>query len=103
MSPFFLGGVAGIILAILNFYASAYATSKTLSTPGISSAALTILSFFVRLLLLGFIFYGLSSVKEIHFRTALISFITAFTVCLIWKASRVYREAKPLIKQQNEP
>ena len=102
MSPFFLGGVVGIILAILNFYASAYVSSKTISTLGISSVALTVLSFFARLLLLGVIFYGLSSVKEIHFRTALVSFIIAFTVCLIWKASRLYQKTRPMVTKQTE-
>jgi hypothetical protein len=102
MSPFLLGGVAGIILAVGNFYASAYASSKTISTLGVSSVALTVLSFFARLLLLALIFYGLSGVKEIHFKTALISFITAFTVCLVWKAFRLYQNARPMITKQTE-
>ena len=96
MSPFFLGGVVGVILAILNFYASLYVSFKTISTLGMSSVALTVLGFFARLLLLGLIFYGLASVKEIHFRTALISFIAAFTVCLIWKASRLYQKTRTM-------
>jgi hypothetical protein len=102
MNPFFLGGMAGIILAVLNFYASVYVTSKTISTLGISSVALTVLSFFARLLLLGVIFYGLSSVKEIHFKTALISFVTAFTVCLILKAYRLYQKTRPTVTKQTE-
>ena len=97
MSPFFMGGVVGIILAILNLYASVYASSKTISTLGISSVALTVLSFFLRLMVLGVIFYGLSSVKEIHFKTTLVSFIIAFTVCLIWKASRLYQKTRPMV------
>jgi hypothetical protein len=96
MSPFFLGGMVGVILAILNFYASVYVSFKTISTLGMSSVALTVLGFFARLLLLGLIFYGLASVKEIHFRTALISFIAAFTVCLIWKASRLYQKTRTM-------
>jgi hypothetical protein len=96
MSPFFLGGVVGVILAILNFYASVYVSFKTISTLGMSSVALTVLGFFARLVLLGLIFYGLASVKEIHFRTALISFIAAFTVCLIWKASRLYQKTRTM-------
>jgi hypothetical protein len=52
--------------------------------------------------MIGIIFYGLTRVKWIHFQTSLITFVIFFTLCTIWKATRVYREAKLLMKQQTE-
>jgi hypothetical protein len=67
-----------------------------------TSVALALIGFVGRLTLIGIIFYGLTRVRWIHFQTALITFAASFTLFTIWKATRVYREAKPLMKQQTE-
>ena len=102
MNPFFLGMITGVALALLNFSASTFYSSKLISDSKMTSIAFTLIGFILRLTILGFIFYGLSKVKWIHFQTSLISFVIFFTLCAIWKATRVYRETKPLLKQHTE-
>ncbi len=102
MNPFFLGGITGAALALLNFLASAFFSTKVISQAKMTSVALALIGFVVRLTLVGIIFYALTKIKWIHFHTALITFAAFFTLCTVWKATRVYREAKPLMKQQTE-
>jgi hypothetical protein len=102
MNPFLLGVIIGAALALLNFLASAFFSSKIISHAKMTSVALALIGFVARLTLIGIIFYGLTRVKWIHFQTALITFAAFFTLFTIWKATRVYREAKPLMKQQTE-
>jgi len=102
MNPIFLGMITGIVLALLNFLASTFYSSRIISHSKMTSIALTLIGFITRLTMIGLIFYGLTRVKWIHFQTSLITFVIFFTLCTIWKATRVYREAKPLMKQQTE-
>lgn len=103
MNPLLLGIVTGVTLALLNFLASAFYSSRIISHSNkMTSIALTLIGFVTRLAMIGVIFYGLTKVKWIHFQASLITFVIFFTLCTIWKATRVYREAKPLIKQQTE-
>jgi hypothetical protein len=102
MNPFLLGVITGVALALLNFFASAFYSFRILSHPKMTSVALTLIGFVIRLTIISIIFYGLTKVKWIHFQTSLISFVIFFTLCAIWKAIRVYREAKPLMKQHTE-
>jgi len=102
MNPFLLGGIIGAALALLNFLASAFFSTKLISQAKMTSVALALIGFVVRLTLVGIIFYSLTRIRWIHFQTALITFAAFFTLCTIWKATRVYREAKPLMKQQTE-
>jgi hypothetical protein len=102
MNPILLGMITGIVLALLNFLASTFYSSRIISHSKMTSIALTLIGFITRLTMIGLIFYGLTRVKWIHFQTSLITFVIFFTLCTIWKATRVYREAKPLMKQQTE-
>ena len=102
MNPFLLGGVVGVALALLNYFASAFCSSRSISHSKMTSVVLVLIGFIVRLTMIGIIFYGLTRVQSIHFQTSLITFVIFFTLCTIWKATRAYREAKPLIKQQTE-
>jgi hypothetical protein len=102
MGPFILGSAVGIALAILNFWASIFYSSKILTRSQITSTLLALIGFIGRLTLIGVIFYLLTGVTWIHFKTSLITFVICFTLCLIWKATRVYRETKPLLKQPTE-
>ncbi len=102
MNPFLLGGIVGAALALLNFLALAFFSSKIISQAKMISVALALIGFAARLTLIGVIFYTLTKVRWIHFQTALITFAAFFTLFTIWKATRVYREAKPLMKQQTE-
>jgi uncharacterized membrane protein len=102
MGPFFLGCVVGIALALLNFLASAFYSSRIISHSKMTSIVLALIGFITRLTMIGIIFYGLTRVKWIQFQTCLVTFVIFFTLCTIWKAIRVYREAKPLLKQQTE-
>lgn len=91
MGPVLLGGSIGVTLAVLNFLAATFYSSKILSSSPTFSVALTIIGFVLRLTLLGAVFYGLSTVAVIHFRTMLVSFAAGFTVCLLAKAVQSYR------------
>jgi len=102
MSPFLLGMITGAALALLNFLASAFYSSKIISHDKMISVLLLLIGFITRLTMIGIIFYGLTRVKWVHFQTSLISFVIVFTLCAIWKATRVYREAKPFLKQETE-
>ena len=102
MNPILLGMITGIVLALLNFLASTFYSSRIISHSKMTSIALTLIGFVTRLATIGIIFYGLTKVKWIHFQASLITFVIFFTLCTIWKATRVYREAKPLMKQQTE-
>jgi hypothetical protein len=102
MNPILLGSFVGIALALLNFLASTFYSSRIISHSKMTSIALAFIGFVTRLSIIGIIFYGLTRVKWIHFKTSLITFVIFFTLCIIWKATRVYREAKPLMKQQTE-
>ncbi len=102
MDPFLLGIMAGVALGLLYFLASAYFSSRVVTRFQAISVPLALMGFVGRLTLAGIIFFCLTRVKWIHFQTTLITFVIFFTVCTIWKAFRICREAKPLIKQQNE-
>ena len=102
MSPILLGVIIGVALALLYFFASEFYSSRVTSQAKMTSAVLILLGFIVRLTMIGIVFYILARVKGIHFQTALITFAASFTLFTIWKATRVYREAKPLTKQQTE-
>jgi hypothetical protein len=102
MNPFLLGVIVGVTLALLNFLASGFYSSRIASDSKMTSITLTLIGFIARLTLIGIIFYGLTRIKWIHFQTCLISFVIFFTLCTIWKAARVSREAKPLMKQHTE-
>jgi hypothetical protein len=102
MDPSFLGITAGIALALLYYLASASFSSRIVTRFKTISVTLVLIGFVGRLTLVGIILYGLTKVKWIHFHTTLITFVIFFTLCTLWKAVRVYREAKPLIKQQTE-
>ena len=102
MISFILGGIVGIGLALLNFWASTFYSSKILTRSQITSTLLTLIGFIGRLTLIGVIFYLLTRVTWIHFKTSLITFVIVFTLCTIWRATRFYREAKPLLKQPTE-
>jgi len=102
MNPFFLGSIVGITLALLNFLASGFYSSRIISHSKVNSIALAVVGFIARLTIMGIIFLGLTRVRWIHFQTSLIAFVIFFTLCTIWKATRVYRESKHLMKQQTE-
>jgi hypothetical protein len=102
MNSILLGMIAGVALALLNFLASGFYSYEVISHLKMTSIALALIGFIARLTMIGIIFYGLTRVKWIHFQTCLITFVIFFTLCTIWKATRVYREAKPLMKQQTE-
>jgi hypothetical protein len=82
--------------------ASGFYSSKVITHAQMTSVALALIGFTARLTMIAIIFYGLTRVKWIHFQTSLITFVIFFTLCTIWKATRFYREAKPLLKHQRE-
>lgn len=102
MNPFLFGIITGVTLALLNFFSSTFYSSKIISHSKMNSIVLALIGFVTRLAMIGVIFYGLTRVKWIHFQTSLVTFVIFFTLCTIWKATRVYREAKPLMKQPTE-
>ena len=101
MDSILLGVIAGVALALLYFLASAFYSSRVVAHARMTSVALALIGFIARLTMIATIFYGLTRVKWIHFQTSLITFAIFFTLCTLWKAARIYREAKP-IKQQTE-
>jgi len=101
MNSVLLGMMAGVALALLNFLASGFYSSKVVAHAQMTSVALALIGFIARLTMIAVVFYGLTRVKWIHFQTSLITFAIFFTLCTLWKAARLYREAKP-IKQQTE-
>jgi len=102
MNSILLGMITGVALALLNFLASGFYSSKVVAHAQMTSVVLVVIGFVVRLTMVGIVFYILTRVKWIHFQTSLITFAVFFTLCILWKAARIYREAKPLIKQQTE-
>jgi hypothetical protein len=103
MNPVLMGIITGVVLALFNFLASVFYSSKVISHHSkMTSIGLVLIGFVTRLTMIGIIFYGLTKIKWIHFQTSLITFLIFFTLCAIWNATRVYREAKPLVKQQTE-
>jgi hypothetical protein len=101
MNSILLGVIAGIVLALLYFLASGFYSSKVVARARMISVALALIGFIARLAMVAIIFYGFTRVKWIHFQTSLITFAIFFTLCTLWKAARMYREAKPA-KQQTE-
>jgi hypothetical protein len=102
MKPYLMGNFVGITLALLYFFASAIYSTRIVSSSKMMSVPLALAGFIGRLAMIGLIFYGLSKIKEIHFQTALITFVLCFTVCAIWKAARSFRGDGPLIKKPIE-
>jgi hypothetical protein len=92
MNPFLTGTMVGIALALLNFLASTFVSSKVIHRSKLTSVLIALAGFIARLGALGLIFYGLTRVKEIHFQTALLSFVLCFTLLLIIKTMRFYRK-----------
>ncbi len=101
MNSILLGMITGAALAVLNFLASGFYSSKVVARAQMTSVALALIGFIARLTMIAIIFYGLTRVKWIHFQTSLIAFAIFFTLCTLWKAARMYREAKP-VKQHTE-
>jgi hypothetical protein len=100
MNSILLGVITGATLALLNFLASGFYSSKVIAHGQMTSVALALIGFIARLTIIAMIFYGFTRVKWIHFQTSLITFAVFFSLCTLWKAVRMYRETKPLIKQQ---
>lgn len=92
MNPFLFGIMVGIALALLNFFASTYLSSKAIHRSKLTSILIALGGFLARLSALGLIFYGLSRIKEIHFQTALLCFVLCFSLLLILKTMWVYRK-----------
>lgn len=92
MNPFLSGTMVGFALALLNFLASTFISSKVIYRSKLTSVVIALGGFIARLTALGLIFYGLTRVKEIHFQTALLSFAICFTLFLIIKTMRFYRK-----------
>ncbi len=84
--------MVGIALALLNFLASTFISSKVIHRSKLTSVLIALGGFMGRLTALGLIFYGLTRLKEIHFQTALLSFVLCFTLLLIIKTLRFYRK-----------
>jgi len=101
MNSILLGVIAGVALALLYFLASGFYSSRVVARAKMTSVALALIGFIARLVMIAIIFYGFTRVKWIHFQTSLITFAIFFTLCTLWKAARMYREAKP-VKQQTE-
>lgn len=101
MNSILLGVIAGVALALLYFLASAFYSSRVVARAKMTSVALALIGFVARLAMIAIVFYGFTRVKWIHFQTSLITFAIFFTLCTLWKAARMYREAKP-VKQQTE-
>jgi hypothetical protein len=99
MKPFLIGNLVGIILALLYFLASAFYSSRVVSSSKMMPVPLALVGFVTRLAMIGSIFYGLSKIKEIHFQTALITFVLCFTACTIWKTARSFRHTGSLIQK----
>lgn len=102
MNSYLLGAIVGITLAVLNFLGSSVISSKIIFGSKLTSVALALGGFIIRLTILGLLFYGLSNVKGIHFQTALVSFIFCFTVCLIFRTMRFYREFRSFPLKRTE-
>ncbi|MCX8118401.1 MAG: hypothetical protein N3G78_10755 [Desulfobacterota bacterium] len=92
MNPFLFGTGVGIGLALLNFLASTFLSSKVIQRSKLTSVLIALAGFIGRLTGLGLIFYGLSRVKGIHFQAALVSFLICFTLLLVVKTIRFYRQ-----------
>ncbi|MBM4339616.1 MAG: hypothetical protein FJ110_08725 [Deltaproteobacteria bacterium] len=92
MNPYFWGTTVGVGLALLNFLASTFLSSKAIYRSKLTSVVIALGGFIARLGALSLIFYGLTGVKEIHFQTALLSFVLCFTVFLVIKTMRFYRK-----------
>ena len=101
MDSILLGVIAGVALALVYFLASGFYSSRVVARAKMTSVALALIGFIARLVMIAIIFYGFTRVKWIHFQTSLITFAIFFTLCTLWKAARMYREAKP-VKQQTE-
>lgn len=102
MNPFLFGIILGVVLALLNFLASRFYSLRIITRSRMTSIVLALVGFIGRLTMIGIIFYGLTKVKWIHFQTFLITFVIFFTLCTIWKAAQLYRDAKPLSQQHIE-
>lgn len=92
MNPFLSGTMVGFTLALLNFLASTFISSKVIYRSKLTSVVIALGGFIARLTALSLIFYGLTRMKEIHFQTALLSFAICFTLFLIIKTMRFYRK-----------
>ncbi len=92
MNPYLFGTMVGIGLALLNFFASTFISSKVIHRSKLTSVLMALAGFMARLTALAIIFYALTGVKEIHFQTALLSFVLCFTFLLFIKTMRFYRK-----------
>jgi len=96
MNPFVLSSGIGILLALLDFFGSLLYSSRITMVSKVTSVALALGGFIIRLGMLSLIFYGLSGIKEIHLPMTLLSFILCFTLCLVLKTALFLRKLKSL-------
>lgn len=94
MDPVAAGAIVGLSLAMLNFLVSTWISSKVSFRVKLISVAWILGGFVGRLGALSLIFYTLSTIRAVHFQTALLTFAGAFTVCLAIETARFHRRAR---------
>jgi hypothetical protein len=94
MTPWILGVVSGVLLALANFCASIVISSIAIRSSKMSSIAFVLGTFFVRLILLFLAFYFLARVAIIHLPSTLVAFTLCFTVLIFWEMRIYYRKAR---------
>lgn len=94
MTPWILGAMSGIVLALANFFASIALSSRALRSSRIISIAFVLGAFFVRLVLLFLAFCFVARSEKIDLSSALLTFAVCFTVLLFWEVMIYYRKAQ---------
>jgi hypothetical protein len=94
MTPWIIGVVSGVLLAIGNFFASMAISSMAIRSSKIISIAFVLGTFFIRLIVLSLAFYFLARIEVIHLPSALVAFTLCFTILIFWEMRIYYRKAR---------
>ena len=102
MTPWILGAVIGIVLALMNFLASVTLSSVAIRSSKIASIAILLGTFLGRLGLIFVVFVLVARQEGINLASTLLAFATCFTILLIWEVWIYYRKFR-FLRQPTQP
>ena len=102
MTPWILGAVIGIVLALMNFLASVTLSSIAIRSSKVVSVALLLGTFLGRLGLIFLVFLLVARREGIDLASTLLAFATCFTILLIWEVLIYYRKFR-FLRQSTQP
>jgi len=102
ITPWILGAVIGVVLALANFVASVVLSCVAIRSSKVVSIVLLLGTFLGRLGVIFLVFLGVAWTERIELSSALLAFVTCFTILLVWEVLIYYRKFR-FLRQPTPP